>query len=110
MAAKKKAIFTESTEVPVQKSVGEISAMLISAGARSINTNYKDGKIESLSFVMPFGSGEIPYLLPVRVEPVFRKLNAKRSRWGQFNQANMAAKDHEQAERVAWRQLYWWLK
>jgi hypothetical protein len=110
MATKTKPLFTESTDVPVQKSVGEITSMLITAGARSISTNYNSGKIESLSFVMPFGSGQIPYLLPVRIEPVFQKLNGRREKWGQFSRSAMAAKDREQAERVAWRQLYWWLK
>jgi hypothetical protein len=41
-----------------------------------------------------------------RVEPVFKRLNGQRT----YNRLASAAKDREQAERIAWRQLYWWLK
>lgn len=105
MAAKKKPLFAESTEVEVQKSAAEITAMLVESGAAAISTNYKDGKIESLSFVMPYGGGRIPYLLPVRTEPVYQRLKKGKDAWRtDWN------KLRAQAERVAWRQLYWWLK
>jgi hypothetical protein len=103
-------LFTESTDVPVSKSIGEILALLVRAGATSINQELEGGKVTGLSFVIPMGAGRIPYKLPVRVDPVFAKLNGRRDVWGKFGQRGMAAKDREQAERVAWRQLYWWLK
>jgi len=110
-AAKKTQLFTETTEVPVERSLAEITGLLIRAGACAINTNFAPGgKVESVSFVLPYGAGRIPYLLPARVDPVFKKLNGQRSRWGRFPQHEMVAKDREQAERVAWRQLFWWLK
>jgi len=107
--AKKKSLFAESTEVPVQRTVSEIISLLVGAGARSVNTEFAaGGKIESLSFVMPFGRGLIPYQLPVRTEPVFKKLNSQRT--NSYTREQSAVRDREQAERIAWRQLYWWLK
>jgi hypothetical protein len=107
MSVKKAQLFTESTAVPAARSVAEITELLRKAGARAISTNFREGKVESLSFVMPFANHDVPYQLPARVEPVFKLLNGRRQPYGQ---AQMAAKDREQAERVAWRQLYWWLK
>lgn len=107
---KSKALFTESTDVPAQKSVAEIIALLMHAGAVAINQDLKDGKLTGLSFVLPFSGGRIPYQLPLRVGPVFDKINGRRDPYGRFSRKEMAPKDREQAERVAWRQLYWWLK
>jgi hypothetical protein len=108
--AKQQSIFTENTEVPVSKSIGEIMGLLVRAGAVSINQELEGGKVIGLSFVIPVSGGRIPYKLPVRVDPVFEKLNGRREKWGQYSRVTMAEKDREQAERVAWRQLFWWLK
>jgi hypothetical protein len=108
--AKQQTIFTETTEVSVEKSIGEIMGLLVRAGATSINQELDSGQVIGLSFVIPVSGGCIPYKLPVRIEPVFQKLNGRRDRYGQWSQSTMAKKDREQAARVAWRQLYWWLK
>lgn len=111
MSVKKTQLFTETTDVPAERSLAEITGLLIRAGACAINTNFAPGgKVESVSFVLAYGAGRIPYLLPARIDPVFQKLNKRRDTWGRFSQREMAAKDREQAERVAWRQLFWWLK
>lgn len=110
MSAAKKSLMAESTDVPAGKSIVEIQALLVKAGALAISTNYSGAKVESLSFVLPYGGGRIPYLLPARTEPVFKRVNGRRQEWGQFSQSAMAAKDRDQAERIAWRQMFWWLK
>jgi len=110
MPTKKKTLFTESTDVPVSKSIGEIMGLLVHAGATAINQELEGRKVVGLSFVIPTAAGKIPYKLPVRTDPVFKTLNSRRDKWGQFNQTKMADRDREQAERIAWRQLYWWLK
>ena len=106
----KKPLFTESTDVPVGKSINEIMGMLVHAGATAINQDLAAGRVVGLSFVIPMPAGKIPYKLPVRTEPVFQKLNGRRDVWGKFSRNRMATKDREQAERIAWRQLFWWLK
>lgn len=110
MPKKTDSLFTESTDVPVSKSINEIYALLVRAGAVAINQELDKGKTIGLSFVIPIGPGRLPFKLPVRVDPVFQKLNGRRDEWGRFSRRQMAAQDREQAERVAWRQLYWWLK
>ena len=106
----KQTLFTETTDVPVEKSIGEIMGLLVRAGAVAINQELAGGMVTGLSFVIPIGAGRLPFKLPVRVDPVFKKLNGQRKRDGQFCQTAMAGKDRAQAQRVAWRQLYWWLK
>lgn len=108
--SKPKPLFTEATDVPASKSIAEIFTLLVQAGAVSINQNLESGKMVSVSFVLPYGGQRIPYSLPARVDPVFHALNGRRDVRGQFARSKMAEKDREQAERVAWRQVYWWLK
>jgi hypothetical protein len=103
-------LFTETTTVSVEKSVGEIMGLLVRAGAVAINQELANGTVTGLSFVIPHGNGRIPYKLPVRTEPVFQRINKRRVPYGQFSRTAMVAKDREQAERIAWRQLFWWLK
>ena len=110
--AKTAGMFTETTAVPVGKSVAEITDLLVRAGAMAISTNYRaDRSIESLSFVIPVSGGRIPYLLPIRVDPVFERLWKRRVRkgWGPAHE-KLKAQDREQAGRIAWRQMFWWLK
>ncbi len=101
-----KTIFKGTTEVPAERSAGEITGFLVQAGARSIHTNYENGKVVGLSFVLPFGNGKIPYSLPVRIDPVFKWIQKQRT----YNRQAHAVKDREQAERVAWRQLLAWIQ
>src|ERR1017187_4533289 len=107
MPSKTDSLFTENTEVPVVRSVGEIMALLVRAGATAINQELEAGRVVGLSFVIPLGDLRMPFKLPVRTEPVFKKLNGRRKSW---DRSKNLARDKEQAERVAWRQLYWWLK
>ena len=103
-------LFTETTDVPAQRSIAAITQLLIEAGAVSINTNFESGKVASLSFVLPYGAGRIPYLLPVRTGAVAEKFAERRKKTQGYYAYKWKAQDLEQAERVAWRQLYWWLK
>lgn len=106
---KQKSLFTESTEVPVSKSVGEITGLLVGSGASNINSEYEGGKIVGFSFTLRVGQNVLEYKLPVRVTPVEKIFNGRRDKSRQFP-AGWRERDRDQAERVAWRQLYWWLK
>jgi len=110
--AKEKHLFTEDTEVSPARSAAEITALLIQAGAQSISTNFKDNEIESLSFVLPRGAGSIPYRLPVRIDPVFAVFQARRKKGNPYGYKTPQCQnaDRDKAKRVAWRQMYWWLK
>jgi len=88
--------------------------LLVHSGAVAINQELEAGRVIGLSFVMPIGAGQLPFKLPVRTDCVFKKLNDRRpeSSWDRRKKTRKqgAEEDKEQAERIAWRQLYWWLK
>lgn len=108
--AHKKTLFMETTEVPAERTASEISAVLIQAGATQIATDYENGKITGLRWMMRVAGRDLMFAMPARVEPVFRILNGRRDKWGQYSRETMATKDREQAERVAWRQLLRWVQ
>jgi hypothetical protein len=101
----------ESTEVPSQKTASEITTLLVQSGAREISVQYDEGKISGLRFVL-LAAGNVPlqFALPVRTEPIFKIINGRRQNYGQFSKVAMQERDHEQAERVAWRQLLRWMQ
>ena len=105
-------LFMETTEIPPTKTAGEITNMLVRAGATQISLDYQDGKVVGMRFTFPFDGHCVPFSLPVRTEPIFKVINGRRhtEEWRRFNQQEMAAKDREQAERIAWRQLLRWVE
>jgi hypothetical protein len=108
---KKKTIFAESTEVDPKQSAGEITTLLVEAGAQAISTNYNAAReIVSLSFSLQIGSYSLSYLLPVRIDPVFQFLQNRRAQADPVGFKRYAAPDLAKAKRIAWRQLFWWLK
>src|SRR5580704_9808928 len=100
----RKSLFMESTEIPVQKTAGEILSLLVRAGATQVSLDYKGTKIVGMRFTYPVDMHEVPFRLPVRTEPIFKIINGRRTpdAWKQYNRHDMAEKDREQAERVAW--------
>lgn len=103
----KKAIFMGTTEVPADQSAGEIVSLLVRAGARQIGMDYdKNQELTGLRFVMEVrGHGQQPFVLPARVEPVFKIINGRRQSWDRSGNVN---RDRATAKRVAWRQLLRW--
>ncbi len=102
----RKTLYMETTMIDPQKTAGEIISELVKAGATSVNTDYKDSRISGLRWLMRIGSGEILFDMPVRVDPVFKLLQDRRS----HSRLHHAANDRAQAERVAWRQLLRWVQ
>jgi len=101
----KQTLFMETTEVEAGRSASEIVAELVKAGATAINTDYEGGVIIGLRWVMKVRGVDHLFAMPVRITPVEKLLLAKRKGY-------LDAKDrlriHEQARRVAWRQLLRW--
>lgn len=106
---KPKTLFMETTEVPHEKTAGEIISLLVQSGARQIGMDYDQGKLTGLKFVLEVRPGfPRPFALPARVEPVFKILNGRRKYT--YDRTSNATKDRLQAERVAWRQLLRWVQ
>lgn len=82
-----------TTKVGPQQTAGEVVSELVKAGATSINTDYKNGKISGIRWIMRVGSSQVLFDMPIRIEPVLKKIG-----------------DRDQAERTAWRQLLRWVQ
>ncbi len=105
-----KTLFMETTEIPAQRTAADLLSLLVRAGAAQVNLDYKDSRPVGMRFVYPVDGHAVVFCLPVRTEPVFKTLNGRRAPYGQFGRNNMASKDREQAERVAWRILLRWVE
>lgn len=96
--------YLESTGVPADRSVAEISAELVKTGARKISTEYSDtGRISGMNWALRIGAIDVQFSMPARVDSVY-KLLVKRAKT--TDKLKLTAK----AERIAWRQLLMWIK
>lgn len=107
----KQTLFMETTKVSADRSAAEITEALVRAGARHISTEYEDGGIIGIQWVMRLAGGEVTFKMPARIAPVHKLLldEAKRSsRWRNDEKPKLDLR--EKAERVAWRQLLRWVQ
>lgn len=86
-------LYMGTTSIDATKTASEITAELVKAGATSINTDYKAGKVCGLRWVMKVNGKDVLFDMPVRIEPISKLI-----------------RDRAQAERVAWRQLLRWVQ
>lgn len=102
------ALYMESTKIPAIKTAAEIEELLIDAGATNINKVIGPNRqITAMRWTMAVDGAQIPFAMPIRIEPVFRWLQSQRA--PKFRE-KMREADAEQAERVAWRQLLRWIQ
>jgi hypothetical protein len=87
----KQTLYMGTTRIDAQKTAGEIISELVKAGATSINTDYKNGTICGLRWVMVVNGHNALFDMPVRVDAVAKLI-----------------RNREKAVRVAWRQLLRW--
>ena len=102
---KRKDLFMGTTEIPAQRTIGEIQSFLVRAGALQVLTSYdpKTKEPAGLCFTLNVKGMTIPFKLPARVDPIFKIIHTGDHR-------RDTARDMEQAKRVAWRQLYRWIQ
>lgn len=100
-------LYMETTKIPPEKTAAEIQQLLAYAGASQIATSYDHGEITGLRWAMEVEAQTIPFSMPVRVEPVFRHFQKKRS--PKFRE-RAERQDRDQSKRVAWRQLLRWVQ
>lgn len=99
-----------TTTVPADKTINEVQALLVQAGASSIACNYEHTKITTIFFKLKLGEREIPFQLPAKPDAVYQKLFAqlpppigvKNDSWRQAR--------HDKAANIAWRIVFDWLK
>jgi hypothetical protein len=108
-------ILNYTTAVPAEKTIGEITSLLVRKGARSINSEYcENGEVEAVSFVMPVGGLPVRFLLPSNTEGVLRVMLKEKpfnaTYHGYGNKNAYEAKFKAQANRVSWRILKDWVE
>lgn len=107
------AILNYSTEVPSERTIGEITSLLVRKGARSIHSEYRDdGSIEAVAFVMHVRGLPVRFVLPNKVEGV-SKVMLKDKPFNSNHRCSRAEYEKRirtQAERVSWRILKDWVE
>lgn len=110
-------ILNYTTEVPIERTIGEIEAMLAKAGAQKILKEYDASKnISALSFMVKTDRGMMPFRLPMNVRAVMQVINDGTEQWIQRRYGRDRAvpkkfyNDTEQAKRVGWRIIKDWLE
>ena len=71
-----------TTEIPVEKTIGEIQQVLVKAHATSILTEYDNGTIKAIMFKFKGKNGqELPFRLPAKVEEAYQVMYGNRQEW-----------------------------
>jgi hypothetical protein len=91
-----------TTEIDVERTVGEISKLLSMHGAQSIMTDYDEGYVKSLSFLIVVNGKRIGVRLPTDWKPVLAILEEQR--------VPKKLQTRDQAVRVAWRIIKVWVE
>lgn len=108
-----KTLFMETTEISPEKTAGEITSQLISAGATQIASTYENQKIVGLRWTMKVRGIDALFQMPARIDPIYilfckRKWNTDT---GRHQNGTLFSTDlWQKAERVAWRQLLRWVQ
>ena len=95
-----KSLFVESTKVPIDRTIGLIHKMLADHGAEAIMSEYEDSQINGMAFRIVKDGRTIAFRLPCRWRAILKL----------FKYRAYGPDDEARARRIAWRQVYWWLK
>lgn len=102
------ALLKYTTEINVEKTVGQIMGKLQAAGAVSILTEYDDRtkEIKGIAFRIATPHGVMPYLLPADVA----RTTALLKKQAELGRVPKTALRQGQPARIVWRILYEWLE
>ncbi|QOR55389.1 MAG: hypothetical protein SHS37scaffold145_40 [Phage 71_18] len=92
-----------TTTIAPAKTLADMQAMLVKAGAAQVMAAYEAGRPTGLTFVIDTAHGARTFSLPVDPAPVEALLRRDREVPNRY-------KTHDQAERVGWRILKDWLE
>jgi len=96
-----------TTQISVEKTIGEIEGLLSRYGAKKILKEYDDNQnIQYLTFMIKFNNGYIPIRLPSNPEKIIVILNEKADT-GKIPKKYKNNK--EQAYRIMWRVILDWI-
>jgi hypothetical protein len=104
-----KKLLNYTSEVPVERTIGEIQRCLSTHGATAILTDYEDSYVKAISFKIIFDGNPIGFRLPTDWKPVFKILmEGKKEYSDQKLRDRQASQVKEQAVRTAWRIVKDW--
>jgi hypothetical protein len=106
-------ILNYTTEVPPERTVSEITSLLVRKGAKSITSDFhEDGRVKAVSFIMVVGGLPTRFLLPVNVAGVARVMIRDKPHKPQTRVTKVVHEERlkRQAEWVAWRILKDWVE
>jgi hypothetical protein len=93
--------------VPIERTITRIEMALILGGAVGIMKNYKEGKLEAISFQVPSTEKRlVNIMLPANVEAVYKTLESSMKR----PRAETMKRLEEQAQRTAWKLVQDWVE
>lgn len=96
------ALLNYTTKIDADKTIAEITKLLVTHGAKSVLTDYEDGVISAVSFKIAVNGREIPFRLPCDWRPVLAILEAD-------PKVPRRMADQQQAVRTAWRIVKDWI-
>ncbi len=97
-------ILNYTTSISVDKTVGQIQAMLAKAGAQAVLVEYDDERIlSSVSFRIEYNGTMVSFRLPAQLDPVYVILQND-------YQVPRKLRCREQAARVTWRIIKDWVE
>ena len=98
----------ENTEIPAERTAGQIQDLLGRGGAKAVVIGYEGGTIDSVAFQLeaPGGKGgTIQFKLPCRWRAVYKLIYGRDPRaYAEHD------RDVQKARRVAWRQVFRWVE
>jgi hypothetical protein len=101
-----KLIKNYSTEVPTERTIAEITKLLVDNGATGIAFEYDgQGILTGLFFRIVYQGRQLPFRLPARPNEVYQALFAERNREWKYER-----QWREQATMIAWRICKLWLE
>jgi hypothetical protein len=96
-------ILNRHTEVPIERTAGQIQARLVRARAQAVMMEYEAGVLTHLAFRIETPHGLIAYRLPANIDGVHAMLTRD-------TKLSRAQRSREAAARVAWRVLRSWIE
>ncbi len=101
-----------TTEVDVEKTLGQIQRLLSKAGAMKVMTDYDEGVVSALSFALKVNDQIIGFKLPCDWRPVYELLYGDKTAYPDYDKraAHQKSERKIQAVRVAWRIVKDWIE
>ncbi len=99
-----------TTKIGSTRTAGEIQELLADHGVQRIGIEYDAGRPTSIAFEVTTEVGPQAFRLPVDVDAMHHLLKAEKAAGRLPGISAALAQDRTQAERVAWRVVYEWLR